>query len=129
MMSSMPDSNAISIDVVTRYLADQSIPADNRFVFAYTIAIANHGDDAVRLLSRHWRITDANNRVQEVRGEGVVGEQPLIEPGASFRYTSGAMLETPVGTMEGSYQMISSAGHSFDAPIPVFSLARPGALH
>ena len=129
MMSSMPDSNAISIDVVTRYLADQSIPADNRFVFAYTITIANHGDDAVRLLSRHWRITDANNRVQEVRGEGVVGEQPLIEPGASFRYTSGAMLETPVGTMEGSYQMISSAGHSFDAPIPVFSLARPGALH
>jgi len=125
----MSDSRAIKIDVVTRYLAEQSAPAENRFVFAYTITINNRGDDAVRLLSRHWRITDANNRVQEVRGEGVVGEQPLIEPGDSYTYTSGSMLETPVGTMEGSYQMISVDGQRFDAPIPVFSLAQPGALH
>ena len=125
----MPHSSDIKIDVVTRYLAEQSAPAENRFVFAYTITIANRGGEAVRLLSRHWRITDANNRVQEVRGEGVVGEQPLIEAGDSYRYTSGAMLETPVGTMEGSYQMISAAGDRFDAPIAVFSLAQPGALH
>ncbi len=125
----MPDSSAIKIDVVTRYLPEQSAPPENRFVFAYTITIHNRGGDAVRLLSRHWRITDANNRVQEVRGEGVVGEQPLIEPGDSYTYTSGSMLETPVGTMEGSYQMISSNGQRFDAPIPVFSLAQPGALH
>ncbi len=125
----MPDSSAIKIDVVTRYLPDQSAPAENRFVFAYTITISNRSDDAVRLLSRHWRITDANNRVQEVRGDGVVGEQPLIEPGTSYTYTSGSMLETPVGTMEGSYQMIDADGGRFDAPIPVFSLAQPGSLH
>lgn len=125
----MSDSSAIKIDVVTRYLPDQSSPAENRFVFAYTITISNRGDDAVRLLSRHWRITDANNRVQEVRGEGVVGEQPLIAAGESYTYTSGSMLETPVGTMEGSYQMIGTDGQRFDAPIPVFSLAQPGALH
>ncbi|MFT3931844.1 MAG: Co2+/Mg2+ efflux protein ApaG [Spongiibacteraceae bacterium] len=125
----MSDSSAIKIDVVTRYLPDQSAPNENRFVFAYTITISNRGADAVRLLSRHWRITDANNRVQEVRGEGVVGEQPLIAPGDSYTYTSGSMLETPVGTMEGSYQMIGTDGLRFDAPIPVFSLAQPGALH
>lgn len=124
----MADS-PIKIDVVTRYLAEQSSPSENRFVFAYTITISNRGSDAVRLLSRHWRITDANNRVQEVRGEGVVGEQPLIAPGDSYTYTSGSMLETPVGTMEGSYGMIGSDGQRFDAPIPVFSLAQPGALH
>lgn len=123
-----PD-HPIKIDVVTRYLAEQSIPAQNRFVFAYTITISNGGDEAVRLLRRHWRITDANNRVQEVRGDGVVGEQPLIEAGASFRYTSGAMLETAIGTMEGSYEMISASGNTFLAPIKVFSLAQPGALH
>lgn len=125
----MSDSSAIKIDVVTRYLPEQSSPAENRFVFAYTITINNRGHDAVRLLSRHWRITDANNRVQEVRGEGVVGEQPLIAAGDSYTYTSGSMLETPVGTMEGSYQMIGNDGQRFDAPIPVFSLAQPGALH
>lgn len=125
----MSDSSAIKIDVVTRYLPEQSAPGENRFVFAYTITISNRGDNAARLLSRHWRITDANNRVQEVRGEGVVGEQPLIEPGDSYTYTSGSMLETPVGTMEGSYEMISTDGQRFNAPIPVFSLAQPGALH
>lgn len=125
----MSDSSAIKIDVVTRYLPEQSAPAENRFVFAYTITISNRGPNAARLLSRHWRITDANNRVQEVRGEGVVGEQPLIEPGTSYTYTSGSMLETPVGTMEGSYQMIGADGLRFDAPIAIFSLAQPGALH
>lgn len=125
----MPDHTDIKINVATRYLAEQSIPAENRFVFAYTITIANQGDEPVRLLSRHWRITDANNRVQEVRGEGVVGEQPLIASGESYRYTSGAMLETAVGTMEGSYTMISASGHDFEAPIAVFSLAQPGVLH
>jgi len=125
----MSDNHHIRIDVITRYLAEQSVPAENRFVFAYTITIANHGDEAVRLLRRHWRITDANNRVQEVRGDGVVGEQPLIAAGASFRYTSGAILETPVGTMEGSYEMIDTSGATFIAPIAVFSLAQPGTLH
>jgi ApaG protein len=125
----MADSSDIKIDVATRYLADQSAPAENRFVFAYTITIANQSDEAVRLLSRHWRITDANNRVQEVRGEGVVGEQPLIAAGGTYRYTSGAMLETAVGTMEGSYAMMSASGQGFNAPIAVFSLAQPGSLH
>jgi ApaG protein len=123
------DGNDIAIEVATRYLAEQSTPAENRFVFAYTITISNRGSEAVRLLNRHWRITDANNRVQEVRGEGVVGEQPLIEAGGSYRYTSGSLLETAVGTMEGSYEMISTSGRSFNAPIAVFSLAQPGALH
>lgn len=125
----MPDSRDIQIDVVTHYLPDQSVPAENRFVFAYTITITNHRDEAVQLLSRYWRITDANNHVQEVRGDGVVGEQPLIVPGESYRYSSGSMLTTPVGTMEGSYQMVTATGESFDAPIRAFSLARPGALH
>lgn len=125
----MPDSRDIQIHVVTQYLADQSLPAENRFVFAYTITITNHRDAAVQLLSRYWRITDANNHVQEVRGDGVVGEQPLIAPGESYRYSSGSMLTTPVGTMEGSYQMVTTTGESFDAPIRAFSLARPGALH
>lgn len=125
----MSDSSEIKIDVVTRYLPEQSAPAENRFVFAYTITISNRGNAAVRLLSRHWRITDANNRVQEVRGDGVVGEQPLIAPGDTYRYTSGSMLETPVGTMEGSYEMVSVDGQRFNAPIAVFSLAQPGALH
>lgn len=125
----MPADDAIKIEVKTRYLPEQSAPTENRFVFAYTITITNRGDESVRLLHRHWRITDANNRVQEVRGEGVVGEQPLIGAGDSYRYTSGAMLETAVGTMEGDYEMISASGHTFTAPIAVFSLAQPGALH
>ncbi len=125
----MTDNPTIKIEVATRYLAEQSAPAENRFVFAYTITISNRGPGAVQLLSRHWRITDANNRLQEVRGNGVVGEQPLIEPGDSYTYTSGSMLETPVGTMEGSYQMVAADGSHFDAPIAIFSLAQPGALH
>lgn len=129
MIPAMPAPRDIEIDVVTQYLADQSAPAELRFVFAYTITITNQHDEKVQLLSRYWRITDANNHVQEVRGEGVVGERPFIEPGNSYRYSSGCILTTPVGTMEGSYQMVTAAGESFDAPIPVFSLVRPGVLH
>lgn len=119
------------IRVVARsqYVEDQSNPALARYVFAYTITIENTGDVAAQLLSRHWIITDANGKVEEVRGDGVVGEQPLLVPGETFRYTSGAVLETPLGTMHGSYRMIGQDGLSFDAPIPAFRLAVPNALH
>lgn len=119
----------VHIEVASRYLPEQSSPDDSRFVFAYTVTITNSGPEAVRLLNRHWLITDAHNHIQEVRGEGVVGEQPLIEAGDAYQYTSGAMLETSVGTMEGSYEMISASGRTFIAPIGVFPLVQPGALH
>jgi len=119
----------ISIDVETTYLDDQSEPREQRYVFAYTITIRNEGEVPAKLLTRHWIITDANGRVQEVRGDGVVGEQPYLKPGQGFRYSSGAVLETPVGTMQGSYQMIADDGAQFDAPIPAFRLAKPGMLH
>ncbi|MFI4905431.1 MAG: Co2+/Mg2+ efflux protein ApaG [Steroidobacteraceae bacterium] len=119
----------ISIDVETTYLDDQSEPREQRYVFAYTITIRNEGEVPAKLLTRHWIITDANGRVQEVRGDGVVGEQPYLKPGQGFRYSSGAVLETPVGTMQGSYQMIADDGAQFDAPIPAFRLAIPGMLH
>lgn len=126
----MPESDIpIDIEIRTRYLPEQSAPSDQRYAFAYTITIINRGNEAVRLLNRHWLITDAHNRVREVRGAGVVGEQPLIAAGDSFEYTSGAVLETAVGTMQGSYEMISSSGRTFNAPIQAFSLAQPGALH
>ena len=111
----------IDVSVKTAYLADQSAPEMQRYVFAYTITIANIGTVPARLLTRHWIITDANNKVQEVRGEGVVGQQPYLEPGMRFEYTSGAILETPVGTMHGSYQMVADDGAAFDAPIPQFT--------
>jgi ApaG protein len=119
----------IRIEVATNYLGDQSDPTDDKYVFSYTITIRNEGSVAAKLLRRHWVITDANGKVQEVRGEGVVGEQPYIKPGQGFRYSSGAVLETPVGSMEGSYQMVSDSGATFDAPIPAFRLAVPGILH
>jgi ApaG protein len=119
----------ITIDVDTQYLEDQSDPAERRFVFAYTITIRNRGAVPAKLLTRHWIITDANGKVQEVRGEGVVGEQPHLRPGQGFRYTSGAVLETPVGSMHGSYQMIADDGVRFDAQIPAFTLAIPGTIH
>jgi ApaG protein len=119
----------ISVDVDTRYLEDQSAPDEQRFVFAYTITIRNRGEVPARLLTRHWVITDANGKVQEVRGEGVVGEQPHLKPGQGFRYTSGAVLETPVGAMQGSYQMLADDGVRFDAAIPPFTLAIPGTIH
>ncbi len=119
----------IDVSVKTAYLADQSAPEMQRYVFAYTITIANIGTVPARLLTRHWIITDANNKVQEVRGEGVVGQQPYLEPGMRFEYTSGAILETPVGTMHGSYQMAADDGAAFDAPIPQFTLSMPRTLH
>ncbi|MEE8512708.1 MAG: Co2+/Mg2+ efflux protein ApaG [Acidiferrobacterales bacterium] len=119
----------IDVSVKTAYLADQSAPEMQRYVFAYTITIANIGTVPARLLTRHWIITDANNKVQEVRGEGVVGQQPYLEPGMRFEYTSGAILETPVGTMHGSYQMVTDDGAAFDAPIPQFTLSMPRTLH
>ena len=119
----------IQVEVETAYLEEQSEPAEQRFVFAYTITLRNSGKVSAKLLTRHWIITDANGRIQEVRGEGVVGEQPHLKPGQGFRYSSGAVLETPVGSMQGSYQMLADDGARFDAPIPVFRLAKPGTLH
>lgn len=119
----------IQVTVRVRYLPEQSEEADNRFVFAYTITVNNEGEHAVKLLSRHWIITDANNHVQEVKGKGVVGEQPTISPGQSFEYTSGTVLATQVGTMSGSYQMALEDGAEFPLPIPQFVLSVPRVLH
>jgi ApaG protein len=118
----------IRVDVKTLYLDEQSEPGEGRFVFAYTITIRNDGQVPARLLSRHWVITDANGKVEEVRGEGVIGEQPYLKPGEGFQYSSGAVIETPVGTMQGSYQMLGDDGAHFDAPIEPFRLAMPGIL-
>ena len=121
-------THKIRVEVDTTYLADQSDPKDARYVFSYTITIRNEGSVPARLLTRHWIITDSNGKVQEVRGEGVVGEQPYLKPGQGFRYSSGAVLETPVGAMQGSYQMVGDDGEQFDAPIAAFRLAMPGLL-
>jgi ApaG protein len=123
------NSYEIRIEVATNYIVDQSEPDVGRYVFAYTITIENRGDLPARLLSRHWVITDANGKVQEVTGDGVVGEQPHLNPGETFRYSSGAVLETPVGAMQGSYRMEADNGTNFDARIPPFTLAVPGVLH
>ena len=125
----MNDSFAIKVDVQTRFLPDQSEPANNRFAFAYTITITNAGPMPAQLLSRHWLITHGSGKIDEVRGPGVVGETPRLEPGQAFEYTSGAILEAPVGTMEGSYQMIADDGTCFDAPIKRFVLSMPRILH
>ena len=119
----------IRIQVVTDYIDDQSAPESDRYVFAYTITIANNGEIPARLISRHWVITDANGKGQEVTGDGVVGEQPHLNPGEEFRYSSGAVLETPVGAMQGLYRMEADNGVNFDAPIAPFTLAVPGVLH
>lgn len=127
----MEKDSEFKIQIVTqvKHLVDQSDEADNRFVFSYTITITNNGEQSVQLLSRHWVITDSNNQVQEVRGQGVVGEQPVIKPGQSFGYTSGTVLATQVGTMRGSYQMVAEDGSKFDVPIPQFVLSVPRVLH
>ena len=122
-------NHRIRVDVRTNFLDEQSEPELDRYVFSYTITIANRGEVAAALLSRHWIITDANGKVQEVRGDGVVGEQPHLNPGEQFRYSSGTVLDTPVGSMEGSYQMLADDGVHFDAPIEPFTLAVPGLLH
>jgi len=120
---------AIDVDVATRFLDERSAPEDSRFVFAYTIHIRNRGRVPAQLLGRHWIITDANGKVQEVRGEGVVGEQPWLQPGEDFEYTSGAVLETSDGTMSGSYAMVADDGTRFEAPIAAFFLSIPRTLH
>ena len=119
-------TEGIQVTVRSRYLADQSAPDQGRYVFAYTVAIANHGDRTAQLRTRHWIITDARGTVEEVRGDGVVGEQPRLAPGQQFQYTSGCVLKTPIGTMHGSYQMQREDGGEFDAEIAAFSLVAPG---
>ena len=127
----MPDTKKYRIDVqpVAQFIPDQSDPDDNRYLFAYTITITNTGEVPAQLVSRHWIITDAHEEIQEVRGLGVVGKQPLLKPGESFQYTSGSSLTTPVGTMKGTYQMVAEDGTHFEAEIPEFTLAMPRVLH
>ena len=127
----MADSRKYEITVVPKamYIEDQSDPSKNQYVFAYTITVTNTGNVPAQLISRHWTITDANNKVMEVKGLGVVGQQPLLQPGESFEYTSGTHLETAVGTMRGTYQMVAEDGQRFDAPIPSFTLSVPRILH
>lgn len=119
----------VEVDVEPNYLDHESDPDGDRYVFSYTVTIRNMGRVPVRLIGRHWIITDANGDEREVHGEGVVGEQPFLDPGKGFRYTSGAMLETPVGTMHGSYDMLTDDGVPFKAEIRPFTLARPNMLH
>lgn len=125
----MNNKNSIKISTNSRYLDSQSEPEGNRYVFGYTITIKNSGSVPAKLLTRHWLITDANGKVQEVHGEGVVGEKPHLLPGEYFRYTSAAILETPVGIMKGDYRLISDEGICFDADIPQFILSIPRTLH
>ncbi|MDX1492364.1 MAG: Co2+/Mg2+ efflux protein ApaG [Pseudohongiellaceae bacterium] len=119
----------IDISVRTKYLQEQSDPDQDRYVFAYTIDIENKGSKPVKLVSRHWIITDDNDKVEEVKGSGVVGKQPMIQPGQAFQYTSGAILETGFGTMQGSYEMLTEDGEKFAAVIPPFLLSRPLSVH
>ena len=123
------NKNPMSIVVHPTYIAEQSDPDVNRFIFAYTITITNQGTVAAQLISRHWIITDANFEAQEVRGLGVVGQQPVLQPGEVFEYTSGCQLETPVGTMRGSYQMVTDQGEAFEVDIPAFTLSASRVLH
>ena len=126
----MPDKRyEITVSARTTFVPEQSDENAARYVFAYTITIKNTGTVPAQLLSRHWIITDAENQVQEVRGDGVVGEQPFLRPQESYEYTSGAAIATPVGTMRGSYQMVAEDGVRFDAPIPEFTLSMPRVLH
>ncbi len=120
---------SIKVAAQAFYLEEQSAPDNDRYVFAYTVLIQNQGNIAAKLLSRHWIITDANGKVEEVRGDGVVGEQPYLRPGEGFQYTSGAILETSVGSMQGSYQMLADDGQTFDTDIPPFVLSIPRTLH
>jgi ApaG protein len=127
----MAETSKYDITIVPKatYVEDQSDPSKDQYVFAYTITISNTGSIPAQLISRHWIITDANGKVLEVKGLGVVGQQPLLKPGESFEYTSGTHLETAVGTMHGTYQMIAEDGQQFDAPIPSFTLSVPRVLH
>jgi ApaG protein len=124
-----PKKYDVSVAAAASYVADQSDPSRSQYVFAYTITVTNTGTVAAQLVSRHWIITDGEHHVQEVKGQGVVGQQPLLRPGESFEYTSGASLPTPVGTMRGTYQMVAEDGQAFDAAIPSFTLSVPRVLH
>jgi len=125
----MTNDEDVKIKVNTRYLQEQSDPEANRYAFAYSIEISNQGTESIKLLNRHWHITDDNERVEEVRGEGVVGQQPEILPGQSFHYTSGAVIETKFGTMVGDYEMLTANGEKFKASIPPFLLSLPLTVH
>lgn len=127
----MTSDNKHNIEVIAEslYLAEQSDVEEHRFVFAYHIRISNRGDEPVRLIGRHWIIADAENQIQEVKGKGVIGEQPRLSPGETFEYSSGTVLTTPVGTMRGSYQMQTDDGTLFEAEIPEFLLSTPRVLH
>lgn len=122
-------SHCIKVAARSQFQPEQSSPADGRYVFSYTITIENQGDEPARLLDRHWIITDSDGRVQEVRGQGVVGEQPHLRPGERFQYSSGTILTTPIGSMHGSYGMVGDDGTHFDAEIPAFSLASIYRIH
>ena len=122
-------SEGIQVDVDTLYVESESSPDEDRYVFAYTVTIRNQGEVPARLTNRHWKIVDANGKVQDVHGEGVVGEQPHLKPGEGFQYTSGTMLETSMGTMGGTYKMITDDGEQFNATIPDFLLSAPRTLH
>ena len=128
-MTSKPLPYHLTIHVETAFVDEQSAPAQNHFVFAYTITIRNLGTEAAKLMRRHWVLTDGDGKEQEIIGDGVMGEQPLIEPGQSFTYTSSAVLSTPVGSMEGRYHMETQDGRSFSAEIPAFRLADPALVH
>jgi ApaG protein len=119
----------VNVSTEAQYISDQSDESKDRFVFSYTVTIHNSGTVTAQLISRHWVITDGRSQVQEVRGLGVVGAQPLLKPGEKFEYTSGTALATPVGTMRGSYQMVAEDGTQFDAAIPEFTLSVPRVLH
>lgn len=121
--------DTINVSVTTRYLPEHSHPEDNRYVFAYDIIIRNNGTESAQLLSRHWIITDGNGKTQEVRGSGVVGEQPVIDADDEYSYSSGTLMATAVGSMQGSFTMLAEDGEEFEAPIAPFSLAVPGVLH
>ena len=123
------NNNKINIKILPTYIAEQSDPYNDHYVFSYTVTIRNEGKKPARLLTRHWIITDGDGQVQEVRGEGVIGKQPHLSPGEDFEYTSGTFMNTPVGTMRGSYQMITDSGETFEADIPNFTLAVPNTLH
>jgi ApaG protein len=127
--SSEAVTRGIRVQVQSRYLPEKSQPEESQWLFIYQVRIANEGDRAARLIRRHWIVTDANGEVEEYKGEGVVGEQPLLEPGEFFEYTSGCPLKTPFGTMEGTYQMVSSTGEAFDVQIAPFSLSEPYAIN
>lgn len=127
--AAMSNLHDIQVSVAARFLDEHSAPQDQRFAFSYTITIRNEGSVPAQLVSRHWVITHGNGKVEEVRGPGVVGEQPHLDPGQAFEYTSGAIIETPVGTMQGSYHMLADDGTAFDAQIPRFTLSIPRTLH